>query len=141
LYKTTQDKRDWITRVGSHADRPVLSANINPRASASFEHGRLAELEAERRQLLGVLAQHGNSPHIDARLGKLKKEITRLNREASDASELQIMYAAIKEVLDAPTRHRLNQCRMRMQMAAEGATDAEIAAALYDHEKEHGTNA
>lgn len=102
MFKGAQTKRDWLERVGSYSTRPVLAAKVGTREARSFEVGRLADLLDERARLLRQLAhipKGGDTSHVHRRLALVNPEIARLNREASDNREVELLWRAAREAL------------------------------------------
>jgi hypothetical protein len=123
MYKKTQQSRDYLERIGSSSMRPVLAANVNPRAYASHEVGRLADLKDEQKrlrerltgQLIGKVRVE-----LQTKLSVINDEIRRLNREATETSETQILWKAIHMTFTEEQVSRLGDTLYRLRQIAWG---------------------
>jgi hypothetical protein len=92
-YRTTQEKKDWLERTGSHSTRPVLRVSGNPTIDPT-----LMEAKRKRREWLSKI----NHPLREKRVRKeLKRRFyrERAKENEPDAIEARTRLAMVMQQL------------------------------------------
>lgn len=129
MYKVSQQRQDWMKRVGSHATRERIAANAGPIPRAHFEDGALPELkdrEARLRTRLETVSNGRLHQQLCQELARVRADIKRLNREASETHERALLWHAARMCLTPDAFEALSVTVIRLRMEAEGRSNAEI---------------